>query len=120
MRLPYATPKPAAHPEPESALDTRLRGRWLLIARGAWLAVFLLTIVVFVATLSIEYARLQQVCFSGDCEHPHLTPESLTDLQAIELSANAFAAYFITAIIIFALVWLAAGALIFWHQSDDR
>src|SRR5262245_32344246 len=101
MRLPYATPRQTPHSEQESAAETRLQGRRLLIARAAWLAVLLLTIAVFAATISIEFVRLQQVCFSGDCEHPHLTPESVADLQAMGLSTNAFATYFIIAIIIF-------------------
>jgi signal transduction histidine kinase len=120
MRLPYATPKHTARLEQDSAPDTRLRGRWLLIARAAWLALVLLTVAIFVATIPVEFAHLQQVCFNGDCEHPYLTPESLSDLQTIGLSTNLFATYFIAAIIVFASVWFAAGALIFWRKSDDR
>src|SRR5262249_9294424 len=119
MRLPYATPKHTVRSEQDVAPETRLRGRGLLIARGAWLAMVLLALTVFAATLPVEFARLQQVCFSGDCEHPHLTPESLAELQAIGFTTNAFALYFITATIIFASIWFVAGALIFWHKSDD-
>ena len=100
MRLPYASPRQTARPEQDTASDTRLRGRWLLIARGAWLAMLLFVIAVFVATIPVQFARLQQVCVSGDCEHPHLTPESLAELQAMGFTINVFAAYFIAAVII--------------------
>src|SRR5262249_28044649 len=109
MRLPYATPRRTAPPEQESAAEMRLRGRWLLSARAAWLAAVVLTITVCVATIPVEFARLQQVCFSADCEHPHLTLESLAELQAMGLSANVFALYFILATAIFASVWFVAG-----------
>ncbi|HEU5101968.1 MAG TPA: hypothetical protein VFU22_23260, partial [Roseiflexaceae bacterium] len=100
--------------------DTTLRGRWLLAARGAWLATALLTLAMVAMAIPVEYARLQQICLSGDCEHPHMTPESLRDLEALGLSAGFFATYFIGVILIFILVWCAAGALIFWRKSDDR
>src|SRR5438093_3196061 len=104
MRLPHATPRQTARPEQDSAAETRLRGRWLLIARVAWLVVVLLAITVCVATIPVEFARLHQICFSGDCVHPHLTPASVAELHAVGLSINVFALYFIMAIIVFASV----------------
>jgi signal transduction histidine kinase len=72
-----------------------------------------------VAAMPIEYARLQQICASGDCEHPHLTTASLGELQALGLSSGFFATYFTTLSLCFVVVWLAAGAIIFWRKSDD-
>lgn len=120
MRMPYGTATQTVHPEHESAPEMRLRGRWLFIARATWLAVLLLVSVVFMATLLVEFIQLQQVCVSDNCNHPYLTPESFANLRTIGLSTQAFATYFITVIIIFALVWITAGILIFWHKSDDR
>jgi signal transduction histidine kinase len=120
MRLPFAMPKQRARSKQDSPPEARLRGRRLLAARAAWLAVVLLAVVVCVATLPVEFARLQKVCFSGACIHPHLTPESLAELQAMGFTVNAFATFFIFATIVFVAVWFAAGVLIFWHRSDNR
>jgi signal transduction histidine kinase len=120
MRLPFAMPKHRARSGQDDAPDTRLRGRQLLVARAAWLAVVVLAVAVCIATMPVEFARLQQVCFSGNCFHPHLTPQSLTELQAMGLSINAFANYFTIVILLFVGVWFAAGLLIFWRRSDDR
>jgi signal transduction histidine kinase len=100
--------------------DTPLRGRRLMLARTIWLVVALLAATIFVAGLPIEFARLQQVCVSGECEHPHLTPDSLRELQALGFSARFFATYFIASMVAFAIIWFATGAAIFWRRSDDR
>ena len=109
-----------ALPDTSSPTEARLRGRQLILARAAWLAVALLTLVMVVTAIPIEFARLQQICMSGDCEHPHLTPESLRELQALGLSSRFFVGYFLTLTLAFVAVWVAAGAIIFWRKSDDR
>ncbi len=46
MNLPQAaTSSPPSHERHHEA-DTRLSGRWLLIARGAWVSLVILTLVI--------------------------------------------------------------------------
>src|SRR5262249_12037268 len=120
MSVPSAAAETGVRGDSAPTDDTRLRGRPLALARGAWLILALLTLATVVATIPIEYTRLQQICLSPDCEHPHLTPDSLRELQALGLSSSFFTAYFIIAEVVFALVWIATGLVIFWHKSDGR
>lgn len=53
-----ATHIPSSHERQQEA-DTRLHGRWLLIARGAWVSVVLLTLAIFLILLPQYFAQLQ-------------------------------------------------------------
>ena len=48
------------------ALDTRLQGRWLLLARGLWLILVILTLAIFFASLPVYIdASAHSVCWVG-------------------------------------------------------
>src|SRR5260370_14304884 len=49
------------------ALDTRLHGRWLLLARGVWLALVILTLGIFFANLPAYLALLHTPCAGTAC-----------------------------------------------------
>jgi hypothetical protein len=100
--------------------DTSLRGRWLTLVRVAWVVVALLTIILFVANIPFSVARLQTVCVGAECPEPSLRPDNLQELPTLGLSVAVFATYFTVVNIIFALIWFAVGALIFWRASNDR
>src|SRR5450759_5713215 len=40
------------------ALDTRLHGRWLLLARGLWITLVVITLTIFFASLPVYIAQL--------------------------------------------------------------
>ncbi len=100
--------------------DTRLRGRWLLLARAVWLATSALTVGLFIAGIPIQYTRLATACPVASCASGQLQPVSVRALQSLGLSLNFFASYAIALILIFALVYGGIAALIFWRRSDDR
>jgi hypothetical protein len=103
---------------PES--KTRLRGRWLVIARAAWLLVILLTITLFVAGLSLQFDYLHTTCTETPClDQERLTPEFRQALQALDLSVDFYAIYFVALNVIFAAVYLVIAAVIFARKSDD-
>ena len=105
-----------------STAATTLRGRWLVLARGAWVAVALFTMGVFVSGLPSEFARLRTPC-SGTvgCEWaPRLTAKNARELGELGLSVDLVAAYFVAIEIAFVAVSFAIGAAIFWRKSDDR
>jgi hypothetical protein len=105
-------------PSPEATL----RERWLHIARVVWVVVALLYVGVFVFGLPSEVARLNTPCTGPvSCNLvPHLTAQKAQALNQLNLSVNLFAAYFVAVEIVFAAVWAAVGALIFWRRSNDR
>ncbi|MDQ5851583.1 MAG: hypothetical protein M3380_05810, partial [Chloroflexota bacterium] len=58
MNLRHATPEAVARPKVRDEAPTRLRGRWLIIARVAWVVTAMLSAGLFVARLPAQYARL--------------------------------------------------------------
>src|SRR5215218_5405400 len=102
--------------------DATLRGRWLHIVRVVWVVVALLYVGVFVFGIPSEFARLNTPCTGPvSCNLvPHLTAQKAHALKELNLSVNLFAAYFVAVEIVFAAVWAAVGALIFWRRSNDR
>jgi hypothetical protein len=98
---------------------TTLRGRWLVLARGAWVAVVLLTVGVFVSGIPSEFERLRTPCSGtvGCVWTPSLTAHNARELG---LSVDLFAAYFVAIEIAFVALSAAIGVAIFWRRSDDR
>jgi hypothetical protein len=101
---------------------TTLQGRWLLIARVAWVVVALLYVGVFISGIPSEDARLQTPCTDAvSCSLiPHLTVQKVQELKELGLSDEVFAAYFVAIEVAFTAVSAAIGTLIFWRRSEDR
>ena len=80
-----------------STPSTTLRGRWLVVGRMAWVAVAILTTVVFVSGLPSEFARLRVPCDDvASCAWiPRFTAEDAHELGQLGLSSDLFAAYFV-------------------------
>src|SRR5829696_8438229 len=102
-----------------------LRGRWLLLARTAWVAVAILAlaIAVFSVPSSFEYFRsvctaASEICSERAVGQP--TPEGVRALRDVGLSLGSYALLNVVIDKVFELVWFAVGALIFWRRSDDR
>src|SRR5918992_6145134 len=73
--------------------DTRLHGRYLLLARMAWAVVAVLTVVCIAVSIPAEFVRLQTVCTTGACEVGDLTPANVRELGVMGLSVGFFAGY---------------------------
>jgi hypothetical protein len=100
--------------------NTRLHGRYLLLARMTWAVVAVLTVVCIAASIPVEFARLQTVCTTGTCQPAVLTPANVRELGEMGLSVGFFAGYQIAVELIFAATSFAVGVLIFWRRSDER
>src|SRR5918997_586257 len=115
---------PAGPPSVTPALprhaNTPLHGRYLLLARMAWVAVAVLTVVCIVLSIPVEFARLQTVCTTGASEVGALTPANARELGAMGLSVGFFAGYQVAVDLIFAATSFAVGVLVFWRKSDER
>jgi hypothetical protein len=100
---------------------TTLHGRWLDLARVAWVAVAVLTAGVFVVGIPSEFALLQAPCTDAlSCVWvPRLSAHNARELGELGLSTDLFAAYFVAAEVAFMAVSFAIGAAIFWRRSDD-
>jgi hypothetical protein len=98
---------------------TTLHGRWLLTARVVWIAVAILVLVLFVASVPIAYAQIHAVCREAECSFWRLAPEDVRALQEIGLSAGLYAAYNVALDVVYTLGFWAIGAAIFWRRSDN-
>src|SRR5215218_6326900 len=102
-----------------------LRGRWLLLARMAWvvMAITVLAIILFSIPSSFEHycsvcTAASEVC-SDERTVDQATPEGVRALGDIGLSLRSYALLNVVVDKVFQLVWFALGALIFWRRSDD-
>jgi len=102
---------------PES--NTRLRGRWLLIARTAWLAWAVLVAGLFVASLPANFEHRRTMCAQAACDYGQLAPEQAQAFQALGFSVDFLAAYSIAIDVVFAAVYFAIALVIFARRSDD-
>jgi hypothetical protein len=88
--------------------DTRLQGHWLLLARGVWIALVLLMLVVFCMGIPQAY----KLALS-------LRPETRAGLAHFGFSADFPAIYIITLDTMTILAFAFFAMLIFWRRSDD-
>src|SRR5438034_562228 len=101
------------------ALNTRLRGRRLILARVAWVTVVSLIVALFLVRLPAYYATLQTVCPGAVCGYVQPTLDSAQALQKLGLSVSAYATFTLALEIALAFLCFILGAVIFWRRSDD-
>ncbi len=105
--------------EPYSQADTRLYGRWLLIARVAWVSLVILTLAIFVVLLPSYFAQLQTVCTGTTCALVQPTSDTAQAMQKLGLSVSSYATFTFILTIVTALVCFFVSGVIFWRKSDD-
>lgn len=123
MNSPSAPTETTMNAQPRREVDTHLRGRWLMLARVAWIVIALLALGLFIASIPTYFAFLHVVCTSAlaTCRNNgQLTPDDLRALQATGLSLDFYATYWVAIYIVFVVVYAASGTVIFWRKSDDR
>src|SRR5215212_383289 len=101
-----------------------LRGRWLLPARVAWVAVAITVLAIILFSIPSSFEHYQSVCTAASevCAERAVhqaTPEGVRALGDIGLSLRTYALLNVVVDKIFQLVWFAVGALIFLRRSDD-
>jgi hypothetical protein len=103
--------------ELRSGTNTRISKLWLMVARIALLAICVLNLIIYVIGTPVYFAQLYSS--HHDCVVDCLTPANLQALHALGISITAYAVYWVTVNLLFALVYFAVAALIFWRKSDD-
>jgi hypothetical protein len=101
-----------------------LRGRLLLPARVAWVAVAITALAIILFSVPSSFEHYQSVCTAASevCAEravDQATPEGVRALGDIGLSLRSYALLNVVADKVFQLVSFAVGALIFWRRSDD-
>jgi hypothetical protein len=99
----------------------RLHGRWIVLARGVWLALVVLTLGIFFASLPVYLAQLQTPCAGSACGFSELlSPGQVGVLKGIGLSLSDYAAYTVALTLASVVLCLVVSTLIAWRRSDDR
>jgi hypothetical protein len=98
--------------------ESRLRGRWLVLARIACLSVSILALAIWGWGVPFRYQQLGTVCTTAPCGDQQLTVADIQHFQQAGVSLGFYAAYIGTIEVLFALVFLALAAAIFWLRSD--
>jgi hypothetical protein len=95
-------------------MSLALSGRLLFLARVGWLAVAVLSIGLFVASVPSHYDWL--INFA----EPGLNPTTIrANLESVGVSVDFYAVYLISIPAASALIWVAVSVVIFWRRSDD-
>src|SRR5438128_5594931 len=107
----------------QSEGDTRLQGTWLLRARIAWWVVVGSAGALFALSIPAQIAESQILCIDPEINNcfnlGQLTPQLLQGLEQMGLSLGFYVTYYTLIQLVFPLVFVVVGALIFWRKSDD-
>lgn len=104
------TPTPAPY---------RMKGRWLMLARGFWIFLALVAVVFLMIGLTGLYSRWSIPC---QVIAPQDQASCINQDQALRqfgLSRNFYAFYFPLGVLVEVLPWIFAGVLIFWKKSNQ-
>src|SRR5260221_2422147 len=105
----------------ERLSSARLHGRWLLLARGVWITLVVLTLVIFGASLPVYIALRQTLCAGTECAYGVLlTPAQVEVLKGIGLSLSDYAVYTVAFTLATIVLYLGVSTVIVWRRSDDR
>src|SRR5436305_13503268 len=93
----------------------RVPGRWLLLARGIWIALVVLTLAIFFASLPVYLAQLQTPSAgTASAFSKQLTPSQAGALKGIGLSPGDYAAYTLALTLASVVVCVGVSTLIAW------
>jgi hypothetical protein len=104
-----------------STANTRLSGRWLIVARAVWLALVIPSLGLFVANLLAYDRQLQRACAGPFlCNLTGaLTARELQAFPTLGISVGGYAALLTISLALIVSIWCVVGFLIFWRRSDD-
>ena len=94
---------------------TTLHGRWLLLARVAWVALTVIVVGLQVAGIPYFYART-----INNLNFDRLTTEQVQVFKNLGLTPEFYAAYTVALPVGTMVVFTAIATVIFWRRSEDR
>lgn len=118
----HQRPRGEALPDASPTPPERGRWSWQRVAKGAWIVLALVLLVIFVANIPAFFQYARTVCTlpdTGNCPTEQLTPAYVQVLDQLHLSvatAEGFLAVLCVAVSV--LYWLVA-LLIFWRKSGE-
>ena len=125
MELSSSASMKGINPRAPGETNTRLSGRWLILARATWIILVAFAFVLLVVSLPqfpAFFAHLQQPCIGKVCEQNNgqLSPSAQQTLAKFGISPLMYAIFaFATVVFIPAVVWMLVGVILVWRKSDD-
>ncbi len=105
----------------QTGTDAQLDGRWLILARLAWVALAVLIVGLYLIGIPMTYATYQTVCTAfPSCANLQLTESLARQLPSLGLSIQGYALYFTLVINLVPLLFFLVAVLIFWRKSENR
>jgi hypothetical protein len=104
----------------DKASTAAISGRWLGLARAAWLFVLVLGLALLALSLRSQFNEYQAACSGDSCANLQLSPAQILEMSRLGLSVPLVAAYITALALLQALAFVAVGAAIFWRKSGDR
>jgi signal transduction histidine kinase/uncharacterized membrane protein SirB2 len=110
-----------------TALTAYMRSNWRAVSGrprrlvAIWVSLFaisMLALVLYVFGTPLYFARFYTL--RTDCLDECLTSAKVQALHTLGISITAYAAYWVAINLLFALVYFAVAALIFWRRSHDQ
>ena len=105
---------------PEEHSYARVLRRWLLLARGVWLALVILTLAIVFASLPEYVVLLQTPCAGMACQWQQLTPSQAEMLKGMGLSLADYAVFTLVLALASVVMCLVVSTLIIWRGPDNR
>jgi hypothetical protein len=106
-------------PDARSEAEIRLQGAWLVLARIIWVAVSVLAVSLFFASLPSYFVYLH-IPATSSYDAPQITSGDAHALQQLGLSLNFYVWLNISVNVIILLVYVVVGVVLFWRKSDNR
>src|SRR2546421_10193770 len=117
MSLRHAPTPTSMNHKRHSETNTRIAGRWLFVTRLSFVVISIFTLLLYVIGTPGCFAYVHTLCTA--CLDDRLNPDKLQALHALGISITTYAVYMVALNLLFALVYFAVAALIFWRKSDD-
>ena len=120
MNTDHAQAQPTTSHQRHSQVDTRLQGRWLLLARVGWGVLVTLTLAICFGSLPVYLALLHTPCAGTACNYQQLSPGQTEALKGMGLSPGAYAMIIVALTLASLAVCLVVSTLLVWRRSSDR
>ena len=119
MNLADASSKKAVRTTPLHPADTRLHGRWLVLAWAAWALLSSGTLLAFAFSLPRYSTLLQTVCTGTGCVPGQPAPDTEATLHGLGLSLGSYVAFTLVLTLASMLLACAMSGLLAWRKSND-
>ncbi|NTU80356.1 MAG: histidine kinase [Chloroflexales bacterium] len=120
MGLVSVTPVASGSGAEPDEVHLRLRSVRLHLARATWIVLVVTALLLYVASVPLRLAELQQVCGTdAGCADGQITLEQAQVMADPQRSIPFYATYTLILDLVTITVSVAAGLLIFWRKPDN-